>query len=183
MPWICGICEKRNPWWTQVCPRCGEVQGNAPPRAPRQLADTPPSPMQRGSNTGTELAEKSSGSTGASGMKLAGGLLTAAAVVVLIYGLSMETSVPTLSGRVANLGLMHDQEVAVLIAVGLFIGGVILFAFGARANSSDRPEQRQATKKCPDCAELVQQDARICRFCQHCFSDDPQTAGPTAATS
>jgi hypothetical protein len=26
-----------------------------------------------------------------------------------------------------------------------------------------------ASKKCPDCAELVQADAKICRFCRHQF--------------
>jgi hypothetical protein len=28
-----------------------------------------------------------------------------------------------------------------------------------------------ARKKCPDCAEFVQVDARVCRFCRHQFAE------------
>jgi hypothetical protein len=30
-------------------------------------------------------------------------------------------------------------------------------------------KRRRKTKQCPDCAELVQMDAQICRFCRHKF--------------
>jgi len=35
-----------------------------------------------------------------------------------------------------------------------------------------------ALKRCPDCAELVQPDARICRYCRHEFEKDVGLAAP-----
>ena len=34
----------------------------------------------------------------------------------------------------------------------------------------------QGKKKCPNCAEFVQPDARVCRFCQHSFVEEQMEA-------
>ena len=39
----------------------------------------------------------------------------------------------------------------------------------------------EATKRCPDCAGLVKQDAHICRYCGHRFSAEEESATHVAA--
>ena len=36
---------------------------------------------------------------------------------------------------------------------------------------------RSPTKRCPDCAEVIQKDARVCRYCGYRYSDNP-ASGP-----
>lgn len=39
-----------------------------------------------------------------------------------------------------------------------------------------KAEEMAPTRKCPECAELIQQDARKCRFCGATISSSPQVA-------
>ncbi len=43
-----------------------------------------------------------------------------------------------------------------------------------------RAVEAGGSKKCPECAEIVKADAKVCRFCQHRFVVAP--AGPQAAS-
>ncbi|MBX3543578.1 zinc ribbon domain-containing protein [Chelatococcus sp.] len=63
--------------------------------------------------------------------------------------------------------------------LGLLLPIVSLLALIAvpslRAPAYIEKEQRQAardSKKCPECAEIVRRDAKVCRFCGHRF--DPE---------
>lgn len=48
-----------------------------------------------------------------------------------------------------------------------------------------RPDEKkvaaaQGMKRCPECAEFVQPEAKICRFCQHKFTEEEQVAAEAA---
>jgi hypothetical protein len=69
--------------------------------------------------------------------------------------------------------------------VGLIFGpiGVILAALTPAnpAGQAQRALSGGAAKKCPQCAELVQPDAKICRYCQHVFVVPPSLSASQAS--
>ena len=69
-----------------------------------------------------------------------------------------------------------------VVIVNLFFGWTVLFWIIALiwAFSGSQTQPYVATKKCPDCAELVKRDAAVCKHCGYTFkadkADDP--SGP-----
>jgi hypothetical protein len=59
----------------------------------------------------------------------------------------------------------------VYVVPGLFIGGsgAILVVVGSKRRKSQKEERGEGTKKCPQCAEEVNAEAKICRFCRYEF--------------
>lgn len=64
--------------------------------------------------------------------------------------------------------------------VGAFVGGIVtdvvtipLYAAKVKKDLALRPrgqaEANYPTKKCPDCAENVKSEAKVCRYCGHQF--------------
>jgi hypothetical protein len=66
--------------------------------------------------------------------------------------------------KVNNLGLMDERRNHLMFAGLTIVVGVILFGFGAL--SENRNVQSGITKGCPFCAEIIQAEAKFCRFCQ-----------------
>ena len=56
-----------------------------------------------------------------------------------------------------------------LLANALRPDGFLTVTF-ARSQGQSMPSPKRATKMCPDCAEEVLVDARLCRFCRHEFA-------------
>jgi hypothetical protein len=67
--------------------------------------------------------------------------------------------------------------------VGVFFLSVLLSPLvGLIVASTMAPNANgQGKKKCPDCAEFVQPDAKVCRFCQHSFIDEELEAARVQA--
>jgi predicted hydrocarbon binding protein len=55
-----------------------------------------------------------------------------------------------------------------------FIAAIILIVAGKKGEVEEKQkEQEGILKKCPECAEMVKSEAKICRFCRYEF---PETA-------
>ena len=101
-------------------------------------------------------------------MKSSGILLVVIGLICEIIAMTMDVSV--LSGysgdRVNNLGLMNDRSNLVMGGGIAFISGIILIGFSSKSITSKNGKQ------CPQCAEMIKQEAKICRFCQ---KEQPKT--------
>lgn len=102
----------------------------------------------------------------------------------VLFSLSMDTSVPTGLGRVNNLGLMNQQQNYLIVSALVAIVGAILMLRERSRNDSRqgdeagphmKPAAEASGKRCPDCAETVKRDAKVCRFCgNRDFPDERQ---------
>ncbi len=75
--------------------------------------------------------------------------------------------------------------------VGWYIYGVLLWIVALIHSLLLRPNpklieekdlKRGELKKCPNCAELVKSDARVCRYCGHSF-ESSSSEGPAGSRS
>jgi hypothetical protein len=97
-------------------------------------------------------------------------LLIPAAVLWLVCGAVAATITASKGG-----------EGCIGFAAGFFLGpfGIILaFFLGDDREQERRQVETGGMKKCPDCAELVKAEARICRLCRHEFQSEAQPASP-----
>lgn len=66
------------------------------------------------------------------------------------------------------------------LILGLLFGPIGLIIAAIISPNQEELDRRNAKegklKRCPDCAEMVQAEAKICRFCGHSFLSAPDTA-------
>jgi hypothetical protein len=80
-------------------------------------------------------------------IKIISKFLIAFSVVVIIFAMSMDTTVSTGYGRVNNLGLLNDQSNLLILGGIGFIGGIILFS---TAKIKQTTEEEIAEKEAND---------------------------------
>ena len=96
-----------------------------------------------------------------------GGLLLGIGLIGVLLALGMDTTVESTGGtRVHNIGLMNQQQNFLIVCVVVALAGAILLMRGSgrQQPQSEMPPLADG-KVCPDCAETVKLDAKVCRFC------------------
>lgn len=111
-------------------------------------------------------------------MKKLGNILIVIGIILMSYSiLFMDVSVEVehpeglntdIPSRVNNLGLMADRQNYLIVASVFIIVGLILRYLPEQKNITEIDKQN---KKCPECAEQVKYEAKICRFCNYKFLD------------
>lgn len=109
-------------------------------------------------------------------MKTLGIFLLSIGIIWGVVTFNLETTVETEDqyiagiyipgGKIHNIGKMDEKRNHLILSALLIITGVVLFGFSSIRPSSVPTSPSKSTRRCPHCAEVVQEEANVCRYCQ-----------------
>jgi len=120
-------------------------------------------------------------------MKRVGTILLVVGVLVGALALTMKTTVTTESiyiggqpygggQQVYNIGLQADQRNTLLVAgVLVILGGILVVAGKSQGGATTTADPATGERKCPQCAEYIKSEAKVCRFCGYTLPPIVQT--------
>jgi hypothetical protein len=156
-PIICGRCFNEiermpdNPW--QMCPKCG-TQNRLPKPAPRRKLSTAEKAVL--AFAGVAVAVVVCAVLGKS--ELVRGLLS----LIMLAGGLLFYFVPTIAGRKKR----NAQAIMLLnLLLGWTLVGWVVALVWAVAKEKEGDPTPETHVQCPDCAELVRKEARVCKHC------------------
>ena len=84
----------------------------------------------------------------------------------VVFGLSMNVSVSTGTGRVNNLVLMADRQVHTIVGGMIALAGLVMLILGGKVSASAPSALAEMdTRPCPLCAETIKNAAIKCKHC------------------
>ncbi|TCL02339.1 hypothetical protein [Sodalis ligni] len=90
-------------------------------------------------------------------MKIIGNLLILIGIIWVFGAMNIDVSVASdMGGRVNNIGLMNERQNYVVIGCFIILYGLIMAMLS---------KNYKHLKQCHQCAELVKEEARKCRYC------------------